>query len=59
MIIQAIFNILFLALVGSRLEPIWGSVEFLRFVAITNIFSALFTFLIMILIYPMSNQMAW
>jgi len=56
---NAVFNCLYLALIGSRLEPIWGSVEYIRFIGITNVFSSLFTFLVMILAYPLSNPMTW
>jgi len=44
-IISGILNIVLLLLSGQYLEPIWGSQEFLKFIAVVNFFSGLFTFI--------------
>ncbi|KAF2070929.1 hypothetical protein CYY_007753 [Polysphondylium violaceum] len=44
-IISGIINIIILLFSGQYLEPIWGSQEFLKFIAVVNFFSGLFTFI--------------
>jgi len=56
---SVVFHCALLLLMGPKLEPMWGSVEFVRFVTVTNVLTNLFTLAVMIFVYPMSNQERW
>jgi len=50
------FSIIVVLLVGKYLEPIWGSKEFLRFIAIVNLMVCLCMFALMIAAYFLSGS---
>ncbi|PRP87051.1 hypothetical protein PROFUN_04787 [Planoprotostelium fungivorum] len=58
-IITAFFNAFFLFAAGGRLESIWGAVEFIRFLSITNVLTSVSTFFFMMLAFPFSNPDKW
>ncbi|EGC37228.1 hypothetical protein DICPUDRAFT_97329 [Dictyostelium purpureum] len=53
--LNGIINIILLLYIGKHLEPIWGSKEFIKFIAIVNFFSGVCSFFFFIFLYIFSN----
>jgi membrane associated rhomboid family serine protease len=55
-LLDLLFNVVLLVIAGKYLEPLWGTKEYLRFIAIVNSVCWTFMFAVLVLMYQVSNE---